>query len=142
MRYFKIADPFKFATEDRWGREELKRPKNIWKILAIEPWIYCFPKRNNAYILALFYLLLNVIGFGFSSNYCNLTFRWTKKIFCVQLLVRTEYGLVLTEYGLVLIYCTSKWESILIMWDNLCVKQHSTKLWWRSGGSDVLVIFE
>ena len=40
---------------------------------------------------------------------------------------------ICTEYGLVLIYYTSYWESILVMWDSLCVKQHSSKLWWRSG---------
>ena len=41
----------------------------------------------------------------------------------------------------VLIYCTSYWESILVTLDNLCVKQHSTKLWWHSGDSDILVNF-
>ena len=119
MRYFKIADSFMFATEEM-GRKELKRPKNL--SITIKPWSYCFRKRNTAYILALFYLLLNIIGFDYSSNHCHQSNNFLDK---------RKKTLVYRIWIGIDNYYTSN-SGKVFLWDNLCVKQHSTKLWWRS----------
>ena len=116
MRYFKIADTFKFATE-KMGREELKRTKEI--PITIKPWICCFSKRSNACVLALFCLLLNIIGFVYLSNHCDLTF------LCILVQNMDWYW-----FGIELIYCTSNFESILVMLDNFCVKLEAPTFSW------------
>ena len=72
MRYFKIADSFKFATEKSWN--DRKKKLNSHQTMDS-----LFSQKKQSCILALFYLLLNIIGFGYSSNHCNLTFSWTNK---------------------------------------------------------------
>lgn len=85
--------------EKRMGREELKRPKEI--SIAIKPWICCFLKRNNACILTLFCVLLNIIGFGYSSNHCNLKLiGQTKKIFMYNYWYRIWIGIDLLHFEL------------------------------------------